>query len=226
MKGFEDFKSFLVDRRDHIVLGKVVRVTPARDKSALYVLVSAWPDEREILATMTWPSVGMERGDIDFPNQDDMVLIAFADGDDDQAFIIKTINSAQDKLPDLAMDGDKVSISKKGKKYYIGSDELVSISRGENEATERLVLGEVFKSLYSNHLSQMASLLDQISSLLTAFESHTHQVTAVGSPTEATMESVSSVNSQVNTIKSTIEGIKNNMIDNGKFLSDLVKVEK
>lgn len=145
MKGYQDLKNLFQDDRLHIYLGIVKRLHLAKDRSYLKLDVSVLPENRKIVATMTWENVGPDSGEFEFPAPGDLVLLANSEGNDDDAFVIKRLSSREDKIPQAAADGDKVSRARSGNRYWNVSDSAVFLARGDDEPTENLVLGQVFK---------------------------------------------------------------------------------
>lgn len=145
MLNIEELREILKDNKLHIGIGSILKLHLAKDRSYLKVSLSVFPEEREIIATMTWDSVGPDSGDYDFPSPGDLVLFAQAEGDVDQAFVIKRLSSREDTIPQEATTGDKVHRAKAGKKYWNISDINIYFSRTGTEPTENLVLGQVFK---------------------------------------------------------------------------------
>ena len=152
----EALKDILKDDKLHIGIGIIKRLHLASDRSYLKVSLSVLPEQREIIATMTWENVGPDSGDFEFPSQNDLVLFAQAEGDDDQAFVIKRLTSREDKIPAEAATGDKVHRAKAGKKYWNVSDTNIYLSRSGTVPTENLVLGQELKALMSDILAQLA----------------------------------------------------------------------
>lgn len=155
MKGFQEIKEILKDDSLHVCVGQVKTLHIASDRSFLKLTVMVFPEQRNIIATMTWDAVGPDSGDIVFPAIDDMVLIAQANGDDDQAYVIKRLTSKVDKIPQIALDGSKVQRTLPGKKFWNVSDTRINLSRGETEPTENLVLGQIFKQFASELLATL-----------------------------------------------------------------------
>lgn len=151
----DDLKKLLKDDSIHIGIGKIKKLYLSDDRSVLRVLVSMFPEERDIIATMTWESVGPNCGDFTFPVPDDMVLIGQVYGDDDQAYVLKRLTSRADKIPSAAVNGDKVQKTLDGKKFWNISDTRINLSRGENEPAENLVLGQVFKKFADDLLKTL-----------------------------------------------------------------------
>lgn len=155
MKGLETIKDILKDESLHICVGKIAKLHIADDRSYLKCTVTIFPEMRNIVATMTWECVGPDSGEFTFPVQDDMVLVAQAEGDDDQAYIIKRLSSRADKIPAIALTGDKVHKTLNGKKFWNISDTRINLSRSETEPTENLVLGQIFKQFASELLATL-----------------------------------------------------------------------
>lgn len=155
MKGLETIKDILKDDSLHICIGKITNLYPADDRSYLKCRVVVFPEMRPIIATMTWDCVGPDSGEFQFPVADDMVLLAQAEGDDDQAYIIKRLTSRADKIPAIALTGDKVKKTLNGKKFWNISDTRINLSRSETEPTENLVLGQTFKQFASELLATL-----------------------------------------------------------------------
>ena len=155
MKGLETIKDILKDESLHICVGKIAKLHIADDRSYLKCTVTIFPEMRNIIATMAWECVGPDSGEFTFPVQDDMVLVAQAEGDDDQAYIIKRLSSRADKIPAIALTGDKVHKTLNGKKFWNISDTRINLSRSETEPTENLVLGQIFKQFASELLATL-----------------------------------------------------------------------
>jgi hypothetical protein len=145
MKGFEDLKEILRDKSLHVYLAQIMQLHLAKDFSYLKVTAKVFPEERNIIANMTWENVGPESGDFEFPSVGDMVLVANVEGDDDQAYVIKRLTSREDKIPESARTGDKVHKARSGNKYWNISDSKIFLSRSDTPPEENLVLGQVFK---------------------------------------------------------------------------------
>lgn len=152
MIDIEALREVLRDDRLHIGIGAIRRLILSEDRSYLKVIVSVFPEEREIVATMTWENVGPNSGDFEFPLAGDLILFAQADGDDDNAFVIKRLTSTEDKIPESAVGGDKVHKARSGNKYWNISDTRINLSKSDTEPTENLVLGQVFKQFASDLL--------------------------------------------------------------------------
>lgn len=151
----DEIKELLKDDSVHICVAKVAKLFLAEDRSYLKVMVTVFPEERNIIATMSWDSVGPNAGEFTFPVVGDMVLVAHAEGDNDQAYVIKRLTSREDKIPAIASSGDTVKKTIAGKKFWNISDTRINLCRGETEPTENLVLGQVFKKFANDFLEEL-----------------------------------------------------------------------
>lgn len=156
MKGFNELKEMFRDDRTYLILGLVKKLYLAQDRSYLKVEVETIPEQRKIIATMTWENVGTESGDFEFPTPGDLVIVCNVEGDDDQAYVIRRLSSRIDKIPNTATTGDKVNRALAGKKFWLTSNTRINLSRGDTEPTENLVLGQVFKAFASSLLSSLS----------------------------------------------------------------------
>jgi hypothetical protein len=197
----EDLKDIISDNKVHISVAIIKKLHLAKDKSFLKVSCDIFPENREIVARMTWESVGPESGIFSFPQINDMVLVAIAEGDEDQAFIIKRLTSKVDKIPVTAVDGSTVIKALEGKKVWITSNNKIFISKEDSDPTENLVLGQEFKTAYSDHLDNDAK--------------HTH-IGNLGYATSPPMP----------TFLAKYQQLKASPVDDEKMLSDIAFTEK
>jgi hypothetical protein len=195
----ELLKEILRDKRLHIVVALVKRLEMATDRSTLRVIASVFPEQREIVARMTWEFVGPSSGVYQLPVPDDLVLLGLAEGDDDQAFVIRKLSSKVDKIPQEADSGDLILKALSGKATRAISDTAVYLARPDSIPTQPLVLGTVFQTM-------MSAVLDYISV-------HTH-IGNLGYKTTVP-DNASNFLAQ-----------KSSPVDNGNILSDLAKTEK
>jgi phage baseplate assembly protein gpV len=210
----EGLRAILSDKRNHIAIGKVVKLSIASDRSFVKCLVSIWPEQREIVTHMTWDSVGGESGFFVLPSPGDMVLVAFADGDEEQAFVIRRLTSKEDKLPLRAADGDSVVVSMAGKKTWITSDTRVNLSAGTEEPTEPVPLGIVLRTALSAMLAELKAYCDTMAS-------HTHICAPAGVASQPPKQA-----SAITGHGSALEAIKNSPVDDNAMNSDLTFTEK
>jgi hypothetical protein len=153
----EMLRELLSDNAIHIAIGKITGLELASDRSVLRVKVAMLPENREVVARMTWEQVGPESGIFGFPVVGDLVLLAIAEADINQIFVIKRMTSKEDKIPLQAVDGSTVIRALAGKKTHVISDEAILLGRGgETDPDEPLVLGNVFAEAYSSDLQATA----------------------------------------------------------------------
>lgn len=213
MKGFEGIKEIFKDNSLHLFLGIITKLIVAKDKSYLKVELEVMPEKRKIIANMTWEVVGPESGDFDFPSPGDAVLCGNVEGDDDQAYVLKRLTSREDKIPEIAVTGDKVHKAKAGKKYWNISDLNIYLSRADTPPTENLVLGQVFKQFASD-------LLDHIKEQTKLTYEHTH-IGNLGYNTTAPNNSLFMVAE-----RTSFNTLKTSPITDEAILSDLSFTEK
>lgn len=154
--GLEDLKHIFQDDRLHLAIGLVKQMHVADDRSVLKVKVLVLPDNLNMICRMSWDAVGPEAGIFQFPSIDDLVIVGYLAGSEQDAFVIARCTSAVDKIPLQALDGHLVLRSLAGKKAWLTSDTNVFLSRGDTAPTERLVLGDTFKTAYSKDLDETA----------------------------------------------------------------------
>lgn len=139
----EVMREVFKDVRQHIGVGVITQIGLATNGATLRVQVNMLPEEREVVATMGFEAVGLNTGIIDFPEINDLVLVAFVDGSPDDAYVLKRFPSTEEPIPAFAQTGNTVVYSHPGKKAYLGSNTKVGIARPNAEPTEPLVLGQV-----------------------------------------------------------------------------------
>lgn len=205
-----ELRTIFKDTTLHLSLGTIKKLHVAEDRSFLKCTVEVFPDQRQVIARMTWQSVGPETGFYEFPSAGDLVLIGFTDNED-YAFIIACLSSEEDKIPKNAIDGDAVLKAKK--KLWLTSADRINLSKGDSIPSENLVLGQVFKSFMSDILSKLNTILDHVIA-------HQH-IGNMGYLTSAPTNSVDFTND-----KAGVTAKKANPIDNGAILSDVSFTEK
>ncbi len=154
MIDLEALREVFRDHRLHIAIAKIKQISVAQDRSVVRVLVSVFPEQREIVAKMSWEAVGPESGFFQMPVINDLVLVGMVDGDEESAFVLKRLTSKEDKVPLRAVDGDLVAKALTGKRVWVTSSDKVYLSRGDAEPTENLVLGKVFQTFMSTFLEK------------------------------------------------------------------------
>lgn len=210
----ESLREILKDDSLHLGLGIIKRLHLASDRSYLKVTLSVLPEEREIIATMTWENVGPDSGDFEFPSPGDLALFAQADGDEEYAFIVKRLTSSEDTIPEEATTGDKVHRAKAGKKYWNISDSKIFLSKSGTAPTENLVLGQVFKTFAQD-------LLLEFKDMLQTLQVETHTSGLPGYLTSVPTQQINYANNETE-----VDSLKSSPIDDEDILSDLSYTEK
>ena len=146
----EILKEILQSDKLDVRLALVEDLSVANDRSELFVTVELLPEEQPINAKMSWDHVGPDAGIFQFPSKNDL-LVAFAEGHEDEAYIIRRLTSEEDNIPIQAVNGHLVMKARAGTKTFLNSDTEINLTR-ENAGNERLVLGDTFKAAYSEHL--------------------------------------------------------------------------
>lgn len=154
--GLEDLKEIFRDDRLHLAIGVISQLSVAADRSYLKAKVTILPDNIPMICTLSWDAVGPEAGIFQFPSVNDLVIVGYIDGSENDAFIIRRCTSREDKIPLQAVDGHLVFKTLAGKKAFISSDTEINLVRGDNPGNERLVLGDTFKTAYSTDLDETA----------------------------------------------------------------------
>lgn len=156
----ELWRQLFADTRTHISIAKIVKLDLLTDRSELRCEIEIWPEKVGAIARLTWDQVGPNSGVFGFPNVNDLVLVAAADGNFDQLFVIRRLTSNEDKIPLQATDGSTTIKSLDGKKVKIHSDTRINLGRQNSdtnaEIDQNLVLGQVFKTHQSKYLSDVS----------------------------------------------------------------------
>lgn len=223
----EDLKALLKDESLHVFIGQITRLHLASDRSYLKVEVSVWPEERKIIANMSWDSVGPESGFYNFPSVGDSVVCGSAEGDVDLSFVISRLSSIEDKIPLNATNGHSVLKSLAGKKIWHTSDTRINLSKTDSEPIENVVLGQRFKATYSDHLGKLMTYLEKVISYMEKYEAHTH-IGNMGFNTAVAdnIGDVANLRAELTTLKSDVNTLKSDKVDNEFILSDLSFTEK
>ncbi len=212
--GLEDWRDILQDSSIHIAVAQIVTLHYAEDRSFLKTKVRIFPEGRLIIARMSWEGVGPEAGIFMPPAPEDMVLVAMAEGDDDQAYVIRRLTSQIDKLPLNVSNGDTVVRALGGKKLHLNSDTKINLAKGDADGTENLVLGQIFKQFSSDLLTEIAAMLDNM-------KSETHLGALPGMPTGTPINAP-----QYDANKTNINTLKSSPIEDEAILSDISYTEK
>jgi hypothetical protein len=240
----ESLRSVFADRRTQSSVGKVLKLEVAADKSVLRAQCRILSQDRDVIAKVAWDASGPESGSFQFPQVGDLVLILFAEGDDNQAYLIKRLSTNIDKLPLQAVTNDLVHRALAGKNLQLLSDTKIFLGMGTAEPTEPLVLGLVLQTLLADLLTvlstqatKIADLSEQINLLATDLAAHTHPylnvlVPAFTSP-PVTAAAYTGVAAAVTVLKtdfltaqSDLDALKSEPVENGDILSDLAFTEK
>lgn len=197
--GLEQLKQLLMDDKLGVHCAIVKKLQMASDRSVMRVTVELLPDGIMMVARMSWDSVGPDAGFFQIPSVNDLVIVAFCEGHEDEAYVIRRLTSKEDKIPVQALGGHAVIRALAGKKAYLMSDSNVLLGRGGNDPTERLVLGDTFKAAYSEHLA------------IDAAHTHIGNLGYLTTPPQQEAEYLA---------------IKESPVDDSLMLSDLSKTEK
>lgn len=133
----ELLREIFKDTRLHIGIGTVQKLGLSLSGGTLRLLVNLLPENRQIIAEMTWPDVCT----VTFPELNDLVLVAFVEGHEDQAFVFKLLTTDEELIPVFAQAGHSVFYSRPTKKAYYGSLVKAGFGRPAVEPTEPFVLG-------------------------------------------------------------------------------------
>lgn len=223
----EALKMVFADKKPHIAMAKIKKISLAQDRSFLKCLVAIWPDQREVIARMTFGAAGPNAGIVEFPEKDDMVLVGFADGSNDYAFIIARLTSVDDKIPAKATTGDLVVKSKAGKSVWVTSNTKINLSKGDTAPTENLVLGQQLKDCLVDILGKVTELSGKVEELSTKISTHTHAGN-LGYPTSPPNESGDfiSLAGDFNGLAADFDDISSSPVADEEILSDLAFTEK
>lgn len=147
----EILREIFRDKRLHFGIGTVMELGLSNDKSVLRVKVNIIPDEREAVAEMTFSDCNS----VTFPEINDLVLVAFVDGDPDECFVVKTINTADEPIPAFATTGNTVVAPREG--------QLIGLTRAAVIPTEPMVLGNqlvAYLAALEGHLATLITLTE------------------------------------------------------------------
>jgi hypothetical protein len=130
LNDLELLRAVFRDERLHFGVGAIQQLGLASDGSALRVLVNMLPENRVVVAQMTFADLAM----VTFPEVDDLCLVAFGDGHPDEAWVLKVANTNDEPIPTFAMTGNTMISPRSGLQVGIGRSTAVP--------TEPLVLGD------------------------------------------------------------------------------------
>lgn len=209
----ESLRHLFADRRTWIALGTVTKTAWATDRSVLRCQVNVWPEMRQAVARMTREDVGPDSGDFSDPSPGDLAILAFPEGDDEQAYILKFLTSKEDRAPVRAVQGHRVIKAKSGRQVWITSDNKILISKGDGVPTENLVLGQQLKLLLVDLITELMDLSQKVAM-------HTHSGN-LGYPTSPPNQSADFI-----TLASSLDNLKSSPVEDEAILSDLAFTEK
>lgn len=223
----EALKMIFKDQRVHLAIATIKKVSVASDRSFVKCLVEILPEKREVVARMTWPSTGPEAGFYDLPEKNDLVLVGFADGNNDYAFIITRMTSTVDKIPLRSVGGDLVVKSKAGKKAWFTGRLKAFITQGDTVPTENLVLGQQLKTLLIDLLAKVSELSTKCDSLSAEIATHQHPGN-LGYPTGQpyTSSQFNNLATQFNGIAADFDDLSSSPVQDEVILSDFAFTEK
>lgn len=158
----EELRELLAESKTHVEIGRILQKEFAPDRSVLRVKALILPENYEVIARVTWGSVGDGDGIFGPIKEGDLALFVMADGDEDETFCIARFSSKIDKIPEMAVEDHTVVRAIPEKKLYLGSDTktLVQKNGSLTDPLENVVLGQVLKTLLVDILSEL-SLLSQ-----------------------------------------------------------------
>lgn len=227
MDALAEIANLLKDPQNEMSIGSVIETELSEDRSVLRAKVSLWPDLNEVIARVTWDSIGPNAGLFQFPQPNDLVLIAFPEKEVEDAIILKRFSSKQDTIPQTAVDGSTVLRSLDQFKLWLTSATRVNISRGDNEPTENLVIGQVFKATYIDHFNKLIELIERLIVQRETDANHTHY-DGFGIPTSPPIQApdMQTEKSDLEDSKSKMEDIKSSKVESEAILSDYSFTEK
>ena len=224
---FADIANLLKDPQNSLSVGQVVELDFAEDRSVLRALVSLWPDNQQIVARVTWDSVGPDAGFFQFPQPEDLVLVGLPEKDEDSAVILRRFSSKIDTIPATAQDGSTVLRSLADKKLWLTSPLRINLSRGDSQPTENLVIGQKFKTTYISHLTKLTTLVEKLITQRETDSIHNH-IGIFGVPVNEPIQKSTMLaeKAELETIKSEIETLKADDVESEDILSDVSFTEK
>lgn len=210
----QELRELLDTKKRFIALGQIKQLGLADDRSVWRALVSVFPDNEEVICRMTWQQVGPETGIYGPAEVGDIVCVAFADSEPDQGIVLARLSSKTDKIPLKASEGHTYIKALPDKNLYLCSENKIYLSK-TTDVTENLVLGQVFKTMMSDFMDQVIAYID-------SYKQHTH----VGNLGYDTTPPSPSFITEANNIKSEVESIQSDPLNNENVLSDLSFTEK
>lgn len=159
----EALKQLLDTGKTWVSAGTILKLELAPDRSVWRAQVRILPGDYEVVARMTWDSVGPNSGIFGPAQVGDLVLLVF-DPELGEAFVIRRLSSTEDLIPLQAGEGHTVVKSNPGKNTHVASDTKILLGKlSAVDPLEPLVLGKVFKTFMSYVLGELASQADKLS---------------------------------------------------------------
>lgn len=160
----EALREMFSDDRTHLGVARVIKISLTDDRSVLKAQCRILTQNRDVIARVCWDACGPDAGSFMFPVPDDLVLVAFSEGDDEQAYLIKRLSTRTDTIPPQAVGGHMVSRSLAGLNNYLMSDTKILLGQGGTaDPAEPLVLGNVLVAALTDLNSRITALVDAIS---------------------------------------------------------------
>ena len=94
--GLENLREIFADDRLNLAIGVIKQLSVADDRSYLKAMVSIFPDEINMVCSMSWEAVGPNCGIFQFPSVNDMVIVGYLDGSENDAYIVRRCTSKED----------------------------------------------------------------------------------------------------------------------------------
>lgn len=201
MNDLELLREIFKDARLHVGLGTIAQLGMAADGSALRVMVNLLPENRQIVAQMTFADVYS----VTIPEIDDLAVVVFVDGHPDDAWVLKLCNTNEEPIPLFARAGNTMIAPRQGRKVGIGRSTAIP--------TEPLVLGTVLQTLLTNVLAKLEDLSDKIAN-------HAH-IGNLGYQTSIPLTSAEFL-----TLEADFLSYKESPVQDGLVLSDIAFTEK
>jgi hypothetical protein len=211
----EELRQILDPNKVFLSLALIKKLELAQDNSTWRAELEVLPDQEEVIARMTWDQVGPKTGIFGPASVGDLVLVAFADADEEQAFVIRRLSSKADLIPEQARESHNFFKSLPGKKTYIGSETktIIGALREGADPTENLVLGQELKTLLITILAELKKQADTLAI-------HTHTGNAGVQTSPPTQSADFTANGVV------FENNKTSPVEDEIILSDIVFTEK
>ena len=204
----EEMKRLLDPDRNFLVIGRIIGMAMAEDRSEIVVTTTIFGEEtpRVVDAKMTWNACALGSGIFQLPTLGDLVLLGMVRGDEEQTVVISRYSSTEDTIPESATDGHLVMKSLPGKNCDIMAQNCLNLLQSGTGETQPAVLGNDLKTLLEKLIGEISKLSDALA---------TEVVGAPGSPLSKAVNYA--------TIKTTVDEL---IMDVDNILSEFVNIEK